>query len=247
MDKIDTVNLVPFRNHEHFQFMTDFVVFVEKATPDELNIPDLFTKFNTALTKERTALGVDRGSIKSKAVKTANSARGKTWNAINQRIKANLISPFEEEVKAAEALKRVINHYGDKRRASMNEKTASLTHLVADLQLEHNIIHLKKLGMEAWVDALKTQNEQFQELFNERNEENAEKPNGNVSIFKKEVNNVYKEIISSINSTITLNLAKPGVEIFVKELNEKIGYYKQTLAIRKGRKRSEKAPAEEGN
>lgn len=240
MEKIEFLNTARLRNDEHFQFITDIKGLIDKTTPEELGIVDINTSFNAAFNAEEKAMKVELGSSKSQIIKSLDDTRDKTYNALNLRIEATILSPIEAEVKAAEALKRVINIYGDKRKASYNEESAALTNLVADLLSAANRPHLETLSLTAWVNALKNQNEAFQEALNSRNEELAGRTSGNTWLFREDVDKFYHKIEDRINSTIELNLAKPGVEKFVKEVNQKIAYYKNVIAVRKGRKLSEK-------
>jgi hypothetical protein len=240
MEKIEFLRLYRLRNDEHYQFITDIKVLINKATAEELGIADINTSFNTAFNAEDTAMKVELGSSQSKAIRDLDAERDKTWNALSLRIDAAFICPVVAEAKAGEALKRVFNLYGDKRKAPYNEESAALTKLVADLLSPANKPHCETLGIIAWVEALKTQNEAFQAVLNNRNEELAGRTSGNTWAFREDVDKYYQKIVDRINSTIELNLAKPGVEKFVKEVNEKIAYYKNVIAIRKGRKLSEK-------
>ena len=239
MEKIEYLNTVRLRNDEHYQFITDIKVLIAKATPEELGIVDINTSFNTAFNAEDAAMKVELGSSQSKIIKNLDAIRDKTWNALSQRVDAAVICPVEAEAKAGEMLKRVFNLYGDKRRAPFNEESAALTNLVADLLSPANKPHCETLGITAWVETLKNQNEAFQAALNSRNEELAGRTSGNTWAFREDVDKFYQKIADRINSTIELNLAKPGVEKFVKEVNQKISYYKNVIAIRKGRKLSE--------
>lgn len=236
MEKLEFLTIARLQNDEHYQYMTDFRDLVEKATAAELGITDLLPPFITAFSAEDATMKVELGSAKSPLIRKLDKTRGRTWNALKQRIEATVICPIEAEAIAAEALKRVIDLYGDKRSAPYNIESASLTNLVADLLSPKNKPYLETLSITSWVNALKTQNEEFQALFNERNEELAGRQSGNTEEFRVKVDEKYEEIIDHINATIVLKTAKPGVEKFVKELNEKIKYYKNVISIRKGRK-----------
>lgn len=239
MEKIEFLSLYRLRNDEHYQFITDIKVLISKATPEELGVAEINTSFNTAFNAEDAAMKVELGSSQSKVIKNLDGIRDKSWNALNQRVDAAVICPVEAEAKAGEALKRVFNLYGDKRQAPYNEESAALTNLVADLLSPANKPHCETLGITTWVEVLKTQNEAFQAALNSRNEELAGRTSGNTWAFREDVDKYYQKMVDRINSTIELNLAKPGVEKFVKEVNQKIAYYKNVIAIRKGRKLSE--------
>lgn len=240
MEKIEFINLPRLRNDEHYQFMTDFRNLITKSTPLTLSIENLYPRFTDAFEEEDQVMKVESGSSRSAVIMQYDKNRDQTWNAINLRIDATVICPIEAEVQAATVLKRVMNLYGDKRDSPYNEETASLTNLLADLLSPVNAAHLETLGMNAWVMALKNRNETFQEEFDARTDEYGKRIDGDTAPYRAKVDEAYANIVNRINATIELDMQKVGVTAFVKNLNEKIAYNKNTLAIRKGRKLAEK-------
>lgn len=234
MEKIESMSLRELRNNEHFQFMTDVDTLITTCQSGELGIDALYPSFKEMLNAEDAAMRIEQGSSKSKTLEEVDKERDDTWFAISTKIKANLKSPVVVEMKSAEALKRIIDLYGDVRTLTYNEESAAVTNLVSDLLKPENASHLSNTGISVWVPELKSRNEQFQVLFNERNSELANRESGNVRAARKQSDSIYEQIVERINASIVMGLAKPVTDGFVKELNEKIGYYKTTLAIRAG-------------
>lgn len=235
MNKIEFFNLRNLHNDEHFQFLTDVDVLIAKLLPAELGLTSVYPAFKEAFAVEGKALKIEQGSIKSEAIEAANKLRGRTWNAILRKIKAFLISPFDDEVQSAERLMRIVNLHGDPRTVNYNEASTTITNVVSDLQLPANAADMEKLTLTAWVGELKKQNNAFQTLFNERNAELAGRDSGNVQPTRQVVDPLYQKMVDKVNAAIELELAKPVAETFVNEVNQRIKYYQMVLSLRESR------------
>lgn len=242
MQKIDSIALTRFRNNEHFQFMTDVDQLITTSQPAELGIEQLYPVFKTTFTAEDAAMRAEFGSLKSKSIEELDNLRDKTWQAILLRVKAAQLSPFANEVESAEVIMRIVDRYGDVRPVSYNEETTAITNLVTDLLLPANAEYLNKVAIQRWVPELKSQNEQFQTVFNERNTELSDRVSGDVKAIRIQIDPIYEKLIERINATIVMEIAKPSAISFVNQLNEKIKYYKTTLAARSGRAKAEVKP-----
>lgn len=245
MQKLENIALLRMRNNEHFQFMTDVDQLIISNQASELAIDSLYPAFKTALAAEDTAMRVELGSMKSKSIEELDKLRDKTWNAISLRVKATLLSPLASEAESAEFVSRIIDLYGDLRAKSYNEESAGLSNLVADLQLPANAEQVNKVGIQRWVTELKNQNDQFQTVFNERNAELANRESGDVRAVRLQIDPIYLQMAEIINATVVMGIAKPAAISFVSQLNEKIKYYKTTMASRTGKVKPEEPLKEE--
>jgi uncharacterized coiled-coil DUF342 family protein len=236
MEKITKLVLSQLRNNEHFQFMTDVKNAMETATPASLNMETVFPEFISTYNDLNSALLVDQGSVKTEQLSALDELRDRTWSALGERIRATLICPVEAEAESAKALKRVFDLYGSIREMSYNEETAALTNLIEDLVKPKNAEHCNVLGMLHWVDALKQQNNDFQSLLDARNTELANKESGDVKAARDGIDPVYERIVERANALAELEMASTELQAFIRELNQRIKYYKETLVVRSGRK-----------
>ncbi len=243
MQKIESIALTRLRNNEHFQFMTDVDLLITTSQPAELGIENQYPAFKTTFTAEDAAMRAEFGSLKSKSIGELDNLRDQTWQAILLRTKAAQLSPFANEVESAEVIMRIIDRYGDVRAVSYNEETTGITNLVTDLLLPANAEHLNKVAIQRWVPELKSQNEQFQTVFNERNTELSDRISGDVKAIRAQIDPIYEKLMERINATIVMEIAKPAAISFISQLNEKIKYYKTTLAARSSRTKEDVKPA----
>jgi hypothetical protein len=239
MEKIIKLILSQLRNNEYYQFMTDVKNAIEVATPAALNLDSVYPEFTTAIEAMNKALLVDQGSVKTEELIALDVLRDRTWSAIYAQVRATLICPVEKEVESAKRLKRVFDLYGNVRTMSYNEETAVVTNLIEDLESEENAAHCNTVGVNKWLNALKQQNTDFVALLDARNVELANKESGDVKAARDGIDPAYEKIVKRANALVELEMASPELEAFIRELNQRIKYYKETLAARAGRKAEE--------
>lgn len=239
MEQIHSINLGRLRNNEHFQFMTDVRNAIKSAIADVLNLKPFVPRFNSAHDELNSALLVDQGSVKTEKLSVLDTSRDGTWSALAGRIRATLGSPVPEEVESAKIIQRVFDLYGNIREMSYNEETAALANLVEDLEKPENAAYCEALGISHWVAVLKQQNNAFQALLDARNKELANKASGDVKAARAVIDPIYAEITGRLNAMVTLEMATPEIEGFIRELNQRIKYYTDTLAARAGRNAAE--------
>jgi hypothetical protein len=243
MEKIEYIAISRLRNPEHFQFVSDVDTLIQKTAEDTLAITDLYMPFKEAFSEETARMKIELGSRYSSQIIEADKLRDKTWNSIHYRLKGTVLCPIEAEVNAGLIILRVVDGFGDVRNRSYKEETGLLNRLISVLLADDNLPHLNTIGITSWVHALSQQNKDFENLINDRNEELANRLKGDVRESRMLVDPLYLEIVDHINALITLKMAKPGVEPFVKQLNQFIRYYITTIDIREGRKEAKKKGA----
>jgi len=232
MQKIESIALTRLRNNEHFQFMTDADQLITTSQPAELGIENQYPAFKTAFTAEDVTMRAEFGSLKSKSIEELDNQRDQTWQAILLRTKAAQLSPFTIEVESAEVIMRIIDRYGDVRALSYNEESAGISNLVTDLLLPANAEHLNNVAIQNWVPILKGMNEEFQGVFNERNSELSDRTSGDVKAVRTQIDPIYEKLVERINASVVMEIASSATISFISQLNEKIKYYKITLAAR---------------
>ncbi len=239
MEQINSIRLHSLRNNEHFQFMTDVKNSIETATPAALGVEPAYPGFKTKYERLNTALAVDRGSTLTEKVHISDDKRDRYWSALGGRLRATLLCPIAEEVEAAKALKRIFDLYGNVREMSYNEETAALTNLVEDYEKPKNAALCQTVGITHWVAGLKQENNNTQELINARNAELANKESGDVKAERAEIDPEYDKIVERLNAMATLEMASPEAQDFIRQLNQRIKYYENTISIRTGRNEGE--------
>ncbi|HAH24042.1 MAG TPA: hypothetical protein DCL77_09850, partial [Prolixibacteraceae bacterium] len=193
MSKIENINLHNFSNKEHYRFMTDFSELVMTYPASKLGMDVLYGIFQNTLMAEDLALRVEEGSAVAKTLEHLGHLRDKTWNAINMRVKATLLSPLEEEAQSADIIDRKIHQYGDVCSMTYSEESSALTKLIKDLLQSVNEVHIDRIGFPIWVMELKRLNEQFKTIYNSRKSEFAGRESDDVKAARTLIDPVYHQ------------------------------------------------------
>ncbi|AHW61484.1 hypothetical protein SAMN05444285_11457 [Draconibacterium orientale] len=238
MKKILNLFLYKLRNGEYFQFMSDFKGLLVALTPAAIHSEAEFAEFDARLTKLDDELRVDQGSVLTEQLQSIDQARDNIWRAIDMRINATMLCGIYQEVEAAKLLRRLFDLYGDVRRVTYNEETAGLTNLIGDLTKPENTDIVTACQLDTWVNHLKQANIAFKAKQNERDTVLANKNSGNAKAVRLEIDPLYELLVERVNALVSLNMQTPEIENFIKELNQKIKTFENTIAIREGRRDS---------
>ncbi|HEX3010001.1 MAG TPA: DUF6261 family protein, partial [Bacteroidales bacterium] len=104
--------------------------------------------------------------------------------------------------------------------------------LVEDLLKSANTTHLANIHLDAVIAEMKKENDNFIQVTKDRSTELAARSSANVKAIRFEIDPVYDEMIDVINATIILKQAKPEIEKFVNEHNDRIRAYELTVTMR---------------
>ena len=231
--KIVKLHLANLRNEEHFQFMTDVKGLVESAGAEPINISALYPLLLTLYAKEDLALEAIRKSVLTDPIANADVVRDTVDRGFVLLIESYSYSADATKVQAAKNIQVVIDHYGDFRARSYNEETAAIYNFIQDLN-SRCAADIAVLCVQEWIDDLSAANQAFDDLMNQRFDASAVQEIVNLRETRKEIDRVYVEIVERINASILLN-GEAAYSDFVSKLNERILYFKNTLAVRKGR------------
>ena len=96
-----------------------------------------------------------------------------------------------------------------------------------------------ELNAQEWINDLTNINREFDNLMNKRFDKNAGKEYINLRETRTKIDKAYSLIIDRINASILLN-GEAGYTDFVKKINERTDYFKNTIATRRGRAAAKK-------
>jgi hypothetical protein len=214
--------------------MTDVDGLIQQTGAEKLNIATLFPEFHTLRNKEDTAIEAIRKSPLTSRITEADAVRDSVFRGFTLTVEAFSYHPNVVKVQAAEDIRVVIDHYGDLRSKSYNEETASIHNLLEDVN-SRCADDVALLGIQEWIDELSVANRAFHDLMSQRFDAAAQEIT-NLREVRKEIDRMYGAMVDRINASILLYGEEPYAE-FVKKLNERIAYFKTTVAIRRGRAR----------
>ena len=231
--KIKTVDISRFRNHEHFQFQTEFRDLIILETPEKLKIVSLFPDYLICYNNEDTAIQKIIKNATTNNIEEADKKRDKIYRGMMDTNKAAL-NHFDDQIRiAAERLRVVFDTFGNLAIKPLNEETSGIYNLLQELNANY-ADEIVKTGVASWTTALDDANKTFDELVKKRNDENTSKTELKVTQTRIEIDKLYGAIAERINALIIVE-GEGVYESFVKKLNGYIEKYNNIVARRYGR------------
>ncbi len=237
--EINRFDMSRLRGEEHFQYMTDVERLIKETTPQVLNIEKLFPVFQDLRKKEDLALEVIRKNALTNSITEMDITRDALYKGFCMLVDAHTHSMRPIEVEAARLIKIVVDHYGNFRDKPYNEETATIYNFLQEIN-SRCAMQIEIIGAKEWIEDLAEINKKFEELMNRRFDDKAEQESIILREVRKEIDTAYTQIINRINAHILLMDANDSLSGFVSRMNERIVYYKNTIATRKGRANAKK-------
>ena len=246
--KIVRIEFRRMRNEEHFYCMSDMdklfmSAFVQRSL-SQMDIIDAdYTIFKELLRKEDVAIERVAKNDLTDPIVDADTVRDNMHIGLRTFVSAYAYHSDAEKVEAARKLTIVLDHYGDIRRKSYNEESAAIHNIVQDIN-ENYADEAELIGADEWVAGLEDANTRFGELMNQRYDDNASLEEIDLPQTRTDIDIVFGRLRDMVEAT---NLMSGGVTFadLINRMNERLMYYKNTLATRKGRAEAEKKKKED--
>lgn len=204
MTIISEISLSAMKNSLYAQFMADVDNQIQRVTPAALKITKLYEVFSNGLAAFDSAYVAQRKDDRTAVLADLDKQRDESYRCIIGHAKADLLSCDAEKREKATVLLNRLNTYGAVHRLPNNEQSAALTDMGNVLKESPYVEIIEALALTDEVDGVVAINNQFINLSRTRTESKKA-----LSIDTKEAREVldpaYKNIISVVNSQITVN------------------------------------------
>lgn len=245
--KIIRIEFRSLRNEEHFQFMTDMNKLFNPVLTIEgeqyVTIRNLYFEFGELYHKEDAAIERIRRNILTDPIADADMLRDNLYRGLMLFIDAFTYHSDPAKIEAARKLKIIVDNYGDFRRKSYNEETATIYNFVQDVK-ERCTDDLRLIGGDEWLSKLDKANGAFETLMSERYGNNVENEAIDLRQTRLAIDEAFMKIRNAIEATNLLSGGTTYAEL-IQQMNERIAYYKNTIATRKGVAKAKKEREEE--
>ena len=242
--KVIIISITRLRNNEYYRFLMEIVSLVSDAISgkeseskinDSLNV--LLDKLKELLKRLDVAVISLNKSELTEPVIAADNNRGEIYRGFVLHVMAFSHSLDEKKVEACRRIQVLIDNYGDFRRRPMNEESAIMDNFLQDLNSMHRK-NIELIGASEWMDSMQKTNEAFKSIMDERHNERMAQLREEVRTLRVQTDELYRQIISLLEIGYTLE--KGIYSDIIKKVNERISYYKTTLATRQGRSDAKK-------
>jgi hypothetical protein len=229
--KITRIRLDRLHNEEWFNLFTEFKKFVEKITPEALNIEELFIVFLSFFQSADDTLEQIRKSDYTPEIVKQDGLRDSTFRGLNDTVRAGLRHFDPAKRAAAEKLVTLFDHYGDLAGKPYNEETSAIYNLLQALRGPYADA-AATLELSGWIDELERNNTDFEKNVLERNSEYAGKTDLKMLEIRRQTGRCYLNIVERIEALCLIN-GDEAFAPFIKTLNANIERYKISINRRK--------------
>jgi hypothetical protein len=237
MKKILFFDLHSVQNQEFSQFIAEISKLLILYTASKLGIVNLSPAFEAAVEELSRALQAEKGSVYTKTITQSDEFRDQMEHGFALYIESCLYHYDPAVQAAAERIQRILDKYGDLRRLPYNKESGAITNRNTELIGNYSNDLVTASAME-WINKNNDANNEFINHFGDRANEVAARIASNVRESRIKVQDAYEAIVTRINALSEVNGDADYAE-FIDKVNYYVDYYKNTLAARKGRSKTD--------
>jgi hypothetical protein len=221
--KILNVRFRRFMNGEHYEFIKEIIVLVEKFGAETLDVEIAFRALVQQFDKEQQAMAPIMKSPFTALINQAEKIRNTTFRGLKKRVKSSL-QHFDPEVREAAAeLIIAFKIVGRINRTGKSNDLAHVAELVEYLQGSY-AEDAAKVGITEWVEQLDTENKGVRALIKQRYEDWNARPTLRMTDVRTEVDASYHILIGRVQALLMLSPSDTLIA-FIKELNLRVQHY----------------------
>ena len=226
--EIAPIDLTRMNNGAHFGFIQTVCERIEKETTITANpiAKDAADKLGKALEEEDRCYVISQKSLLTKRIAEADHQRDQMFMGYRAAVNAFLRSP---DTAMAEASERLWAHLTDYRISTgwqFDRETAAIANLLKDCETKY-AADVDKLGVKAYVDALKTANEKVDELLLTRTTDRGEQAAGALRAARRVSDAAYIRLVKVVNALAILHNDTAKCDAFIKFMNAEIKHYRE--------------------
>ena len=244
-NEIGTIDTTHLNNGAHFQFIKNVhqKLVLETAMLTNPIAKDAADKLGKALEEEDRCYVISQKSLLTKRIVEADRQRDQMFMGYRAAVNAFLRSP---DTAMAEASERLWAHLTDYRISTgwqFDRETAAIANLLKDCETKY-AADVDKLGVKAYVDALKTANEKVDELLLTRTTDRGEQAAGALRAARRASDAAYVRLVKVVNALAILHNDTAKCDAFIRFMNAEIKHYREQGYGSPKKKDEPKKPAE---
>ena len=238
--KIKSIHLAHQHNSEHLGFGSEILGKLKKYVPVAIDVPILMLiGFEQAINAEDESYKILAKSAFTEELSKRDALSDSTLVGFATHTRAFLTHYDPEFQAAANRIMVEYNAYGNIRRKNYMAQATDTINLLQALNGKYQA-DIALLGLDGWVVRIEETHNSFMELFNERQDEQAEKNAlARLRDCRIATDGAYRAIVDRVNAGIVFN-GETKYKNLVVDLNVSIDYYNNIMATRKGRAAAER-------
>lgn len=198
MKEVIAIELNKLRNAEYVQILKDLFVILQDGNVTNLKIVDEFNKLLGYANDIGVVFKTDQGSDLTPAIENEDARRDKAVIGIAKHIDSYTLHFEDKKVAAATLLAEKLKIYGtasDIARLALPAETATIDNLVEDFNTQPSLVAaVKELGLAAWLNELKTANDNLALLYIQRTKQLGDENPNNIKDIRLKANDAYQNL-----------------------------------------------------
>ena len=233
-NEIGTIDTTHLNNGAHFQFIKNVhqKLVLETTILTNPIAKDAADKLGKALEEEDRCYVISQKSLLTKRIAEADHQRDQMFMGYRAAVNAFLRSPDTAMAAASERLWAHLTDYRISTGWQFDRETAAIANLLKDCETKY-AADVDKLGVKAYVDALKTANEKVDELLLTRTTDRGEQAAGALRTARRASDAAYLWLARVVNSLVVLDNGTAKCDAFIDYMNVVIKRYKEQVLTSK--------------
>ena len=244
-NEIGTMDTTHLNNGAHFQFVKNVhpKLVLETTILTNPIAKDAADKLGKALEEEDRCYVISQKSLLTKRIAEADHQRDQMFMGYRAAVNAFLRSPDTAMAAASERLWAHLTDYRISTGWQFDRETAAIANLLKDCETKY-AADVDKLGVKAYVDALKTANEKVDELLLARTTDRGEQAAGALRAARRASDAAYIRLVKVVNALAILHNDTAKCDAFIKFMNAEIKHYREQSDGSPKKKDEPKKPAD---
>ena len=222
----------------YLQYINDYLHVFETYHPGGADVQNLAQQLRANHGDIEVLFGLDRSSRKTLQIKKLDKLRGDCLVGFAFLLRGNLRHFDQPKALAAKRLYRHLSLYGTAssiNKGSLPGQTATMRNLTDELQSNSKLsAAVAVLGLEAWVQELKTLNDNLETTYYERAIEKSAMPKGNIQDLRLKGNALYYQLRDMLLAYAHIAGYAAPYDDIIRKLNAITERYNLTMARRSG-------------
>ncbi|MGO4710924.1 DUF6261 family protein, partial [Chryseobacterium sp. 2TAF14] len=233
---MNSIDLPKLRNAEYLQYMKDFSGIISLNSTDQFDIETKFNAFNAKITELEALYKKALASDKTQEILLIDARRDAAINGIYYFLLSQTYHFDTANQQNAKVLLENMALYGSGiARQNYQAETATLNNLIRDWENKPELISaITAFNLTAWVNELKTANEEFNTKYLSRTQEYGDANPETIKLKREEVNVTYYALRDRIDALHLLVETPPSpYATVINQLNALTDQYNVLLVNRK--------------
>jgi hypothetical protein len=212
------------RGEAHLRYLTLYDQLLNEFPAVQSLVKPFYDEFTGLLAQEKKIVDARKSSDYTQQIVEADHRDDRLITGIRDMVSAALHHFDPAVVAAAQSLSLRLKTFGEIQSKSYEEEAEAIGILLDDLQSAEFAPKAALVGLTPWVNELTEAVADFGRLLDLRNTEQAGLPHQRLRDVRRQIETVYRNMVTHINSAATLDTTETYTE-FINRLNARITYF----------------------